>query len=172
MLKRPNAAKRAGNLRATRNAVILPQECPNDDALTYGKCIHNNILFHEANSCPEFWEQTRLIAGINVAVPLIKCAESVLIAGINVAVPLIKCAESVEGFERLRKTVDFYNIDFVRYTCGVESEPLNKLIDYIADSKSLGIIHGMGLTQHVTGSENVHTLLNLMILKKRPITVA
>jgi hypothetical protein len=36
------------------------------------------IVFHEANSCPEFWEQTRLIAGINVAVPLIKGAQSLL----------------------------------------------------------------------------------------------
>jgi len=34
------------------------------------------VVFHEANSCPEFWEQTRLIAGINVAVPLIKGAQS------------------------------------------------------------------------------------------------
>jgi predicted molibdopterin-dependent oxidoreductase YjgC len=76
-----------------------------------------------------------------------------------------KSAEAVEGFERLRKTVDFYNVDFVRYTCGIDPEPLNQLIEYIADAKSLGIIHGMGLTQHVTGSENVHTLLNLMILK-------
>jgi hypothetical protein len=37
-----------------------------------------NIVFHEANSCPEFWEQTRLIAGINVAVPLIKSAQSMI----------------------------------------------------------------------------------------------
>jgi glutathione synthase/RimK-type ligase-like ATP-grasp enzyme len=36
------------------------------------------IVFHEANSCPEFWEQTRLIAGINVAVPLIKGAQSLI----------------------------------------------------------------------------------------------
>jgi glutathione synthase/RimK-type ligase-like ATP-grasp enzyme len=36
------------------------------------------IVFHEANSCPEFWEHTRLIAGINVAVPLLKSAESLL----------------------------------------------------------------------------------------------
>jgi hypothetical protein len=35
------------------------------------------VLFHEANSCPEFWEQTRIIAGINVAIPLLKCAKSV-----------------------------------------------------------------------------------------------
>jgi glutathione synthase/RimK-type ligase-like ATP-grasp enzyme len=38
----------------------------------------HNIVFHEANSCPEFWEQTRLIAGINVAVPLIKSAQSLI----------------------------------------------------------------------------------------------
>jgi len=36
------------------------------------------VVFHEANSCPEFWEQTRLIAGINVAVPLIKSAQSMI----------------------------------------------------------------------------------------------
>jgi glutathione synthase/RimK-type ligase-like ATP-grasp enzyme len=37
----------------------------------------HNVLFHEANACPEFWEQTRLIAGINLAVPLLMCAQSV-----------------------------------------------------------------------------------------------
>ena len=36
----------------------------------------HEIVFHEANSCPEFWEHTRLIAGINVAVPLLKGALS------------------------------------------------------------------------------------------------
>ena len=38
----------------------------------------HNILFHEANACPEFWEQTKLVAGINLAVPLLKCAQSVI----------------------------------------------------------------------------------------------
>jgi glutathione synthase/RimK-type ligase-like ATP-grasp enzyme len=37
-----------------------------------------DIVFHEANSCPEFWEHTRLIAGINVAVPLLKGAQSII----------------------------------------------------------------------------------------------
>jgi len=36
------------------------------------------IVFHEANSCPDFWEHTRLIAGINVAVPLLKGAQSLI----------------------------------------------------------------------------------------------
>jgi len=37
-----------------------------------------SIVFHEANSCPEFWEQTRTITGMNVAVPLLKGAQSLL----------------------------------------------------------------------------------------------
>jgi len=76
-----------------------------------------------------------------------------------------KSAEAVDGFERLRRVVELYSIDFVREACGVDLEQLNQLIEHIANAKSMGIIHGMGLTQHVTGSENVHALLNLMILK-------
>jgi glutathione synthase/RimK-type ligase-like ATP-grasp enzyme len=37
--------------------------------------IGDGVLFHEANACPEFWEQTRLVAGINLAEPLLRCAE-------------------------------------------------------------------------------------------------
>ncbi len=36
------------------------------------------IVFHEANSCPEFWEQTRTVTGMNVALPLLKGAQSLL----------------------------------------------------------------------------------------------
>ncbi|MDR2707306.1 MAG: hypothetical protein LBB87_00960 [Nitrososphaerota archaeon] len=36
------------------------------------------IVFHEANSCPEFWENTRLVTGLNVAVPLLKAAQSLI----------------------------------------------------------------------------------------------
>ena len=36
------------------------------------------IKFHEANSCPEFWEQTRLTAEINVGEVLLKCAQSLI----------------------------------------------------------------------------------------------
>ena len=35
-----------------------------------------NIVFHEANACPDFWENTRLITGMNLAVPLLKSAQS------------------------------------------------------------------------------------------------
>jgi len=76
-----------------------------------------------------------------------------------------KSVEAVEGFERLKQVVELYSIDFVHQACGVDLEQLSQLIERVATAKSLGIVHGMGLTQHVTGSENVHALLNLMILK-------
>ncbi len=37
-----------------------------------------HIVFHEANSCPEFWEQTRTITGLNVAIPLLRGAQSLI----------------------------------------------------------------------------------------------
>jgi glutathione synthase/RimK-type ligase-like ATP-grasp enzyme len=38
----------------------------------------DNVYFHEANACPEFWEQTRIFAGINPAAELLRCAQSIL----------------------------------------------------------------------------------------------
>jgi hypothetical protein len=38
----------------------------------------NHIVFHEANACPDFWEYTRLAAGINLAEKLLLCAQSVI----------------------------------------------------------------------------------------------
>jgi glutathione synthase/RimK-type ligase-like ATP-grasp enzyme len=45
-----------------------------EESMERGK---KSIMFHEVNSCPEFWEQTRMIAEINLAVPLLRCAQSV-----------------------------------------------------------------------------------------------
>jgi glutathione synthase/RimK-type ligase-like ATP-grasp enzyme len=36
------------------------------------------LVFHESNSCPEFWENTRLATGLNVAVPLLRGAQSLI----------------------------------------------------------------------------------------------
>jgi glutathione synthase/RimK-type ligase-like ATP-grasp enzyme len=38
----------------------------------------SNVVFHEANSCPEFWENTRLTSGLNLAVPYLKGAQSLI----------------------------------------------------------------------------------------------
>jgi transcriptional/translational regulatory protein YebC/TACO1 len=36
------------------------------------------LVFHESNSCPEFWENTRLATGLNVAELLLKSALSLI----------------------------------------------------------------------------------------------
>ena len=66
------------SLEAAFNAYMGEQSYENikgtiEKSIEVGK---ERVLFHEANSCPEFWEQTRLVAGINLAVPLLKCAKS------------------------------------------------------------------------------------------------
>ncbi len=40
---------------------------------TLEKC-RDSIYFHEGNACPEFWEQTRIVGGVNVAEDLLTCA--------------------------------------------------------------------------------------------------
>ncbi|MGB9911541.1 MAG: molybdopterin oxidoreductase family protein [Microgenomates group bacterium] len=73
--------------------------------------------------------------------------------------------EKIEGFERLKNITQEFNLDFVTKTANLSSQDFQKACQIIASSQSLGIFHGMGLTQHVNGIENVHSLLNLVILK-------
>jgi len=50
--------------------------------------MESRVVFHEANSCPDFWEQTRLAAEIDLARQLLLCAESLI--------DKQKCAEQLE----------------------------------------------------------------------------
>ncbi|MFH1180120.1 MAG: hypothetical protein V1710_07155 [Candidatus Bathyarchaeota archaeon] len=38
----------------------------------------DSLLFHEANACPDFWEQTRIVGGVDIALSLLNCAQSIL----------------------------------------------------------------------------------------------
>jgi hypothetical protein len=38
----------------------------------------HNVLFHEANACPDFWENTRIVGGVDIATSILKCAESLI----------------------------------------------------------------------------------------------
>jgi hypothetical protein len=38
----------------------------------------NSVVFHEANACPDFWEQTRIVGGVDIASSLLCCAQSLL----------------------------------------------------------------------------------------------
>jgi glutathione synthase/RimK-type ligase-like ATP-grasp enzyme len=38
----------------------------------------DSVYFHEGNACPEFWEQTRVVGGINLARDLLTCAQKLI----------------------------------------------------------------------------------------------
>jgi len=44
---------------------------------TLEKC-RDSVYFHEGNACPEFWEQTRIVGGVNIAEDLLTCALGLL----------------------------------------------------------------------------------------------
>ena len=38
----------------------------------------DSLVFHESNSCPEFWENTRLATGLNLAEKMLQSAQSLI----------------------------------------------------------------------------------------------
>lgn len=80
-----------------------------------------------------------------------------------------KEAESFEGFELLKKAVKNYTPELVEKICKTQAKNFLEAAKCIAKSKSFGVFHGMGLTQHVNAIENVHSLLNLVLLKNGKI---
>ncbi len=93
-------------------------------------------------------------------------SETALLNGIINALIKKGLKSKIEGFESLKKTVKKYDEDLVCTVCGINKKELNEIINKICKAKVLGVFHGMGLTQQVNSIENVHTLINLVLLKK------
>jgi len=88
-----------------------------------------------------------------------------------------KSVENLEGFKKFKEVVNRYDFSLFHKFCCPEfcfkeekkcrncTEKFNRILELIKDSKSFGAIHGMSLTQHLNATGNVHSLLNLLILK-------
>ncbi|MEO0232602.1 MAG: formate dehydrogenase subunit alpha [candidate division WOR-3 bacterium] len=72
--------------------------------------------------------------------------------------------EKTEGFEELKEVVKEYTPEKVSQITGVNKEDLIKGARIYASSKKSMIIYGMGITQHITGTENVLSLANLAMI--------
>ncbi len=72
----------------------------------------------------------------------------------------------IEGFQQLVETVSEYTGERVAKICGIEKALFEKVAKMVYSSKTLGIMHGMGLTQSRNGFLNVVSLLNLLVLKE------
>jgi formate dehydrogenase major subunit len=74
-------------------------------------------------------------------------------------------AEEIENFEELAELVKNYEPEKVCEICNISLEEFENFARAIEKSKRFGAMHGMGITQHVNAIENVHSLLNLVLLK-------
>ncbi|MEM2932709.1 MAG: molybdopterin-dependent oxidoreductase [Candidatus Pacearchaeota archaeon] len=77
-----------------------------------------------------------------------------------------KDVEAIENFSSFKKSALEFNKELVCEICGIDNASFEQLIYTITSAKVLGISHGMGFTQHVYGHENLHSLINLAILKQ------
>jgi formate dehydrogenase alpha subunit len=72
--------------------------------------------------------------------------------------------ERTEGFENFKKVVEGYTPDKVEKITGVRAEDIKKMAFLYARSESSSIVYAMGITQHITGVDNVKSLANLAML--------
>lgn len=72
--------------------------------------------------------------------------------------------ERTEGFNEIKEIAKEYTPEKVSQITGVNKEDLIKAAKIYASSKKSMIIYGMGITQHITGTDNVLSLANLAML--------
>jgi formate dehydrogenase major subunit len=69
-----------------------------------------------------------------------------------------------EGFEALQKTVAAYTPERVEEISGVPAEDLKAAARLYAKANKASILYAMGMTQHITGTDNVKSCANLAML--------
>ncbi|MGD0821365.1 MAG: formate dehydrogenase subunit alpha [Desulfomonilia bacterium] len=69
-----------------------------------------------------------------------------------------------EGFEALKSLVSRYTPKVVEQITGIRSSELYRAAVMYAQADKAMIVYAMGITQHITGTDNVKTLANLAML--------
>ncbi len=72
--------------------------------------------------------------------------------------------ERTEGFEELRPLVERYTLEAVEAITGVPKADIEAAAHLFGKAKSACILYGMGITQHTTGTDNVKSVANLLLL--------
>ena len=72
--------------------------------------------------------------------------------------------ERTEGYEELAETVKNYTPERGEEITGVPSADIIKAARLFADADKAAILYGMGITQHTTGTDNVKSVANLLML--------
>ena len=69
-----------------------------------------------------------------------------------------------EGFDELKNIVEKFTPDFVENITGIPAQSLIDVARLYAGAKTGSILYCTGITQHVTGTDNVKSLANLAML--------
>jgi formate dehydrogenase alpha subunit len=72
--------------------------------------------------------------------------------------------ERTEGFKQLAETVKKYTPEMAEKITGVPQDEIIKAARLFASVDKAAVLYGMGITQHTTGTDNVKTLANLLML--------
>jgi formate dehydrogenase alpha subunit len=72
--------------------------------------------------------------------------------------------ERTEGFDELRRLIEKYTPEAVEEITGVPRSDLETAAHLFGEAKRACILYGMGITQHTTGTDNVKSVANLLLL--------
>jgi len=73
-------------------------------------------------------------------------------------------AERTENFDALKETVSKYTPEYVEEISGIPAEDLKAAARLYAGADAAAIVYAMGITQHITGTDNVKSCANLAML--------
>ena len=68
------------------------------------------------------------------------------------------------GYEELRKNVEAYSPELMAPICGIDAEVIREVARLYATSKASMILWGMGISQHVHGTDNARCLIALALM--------
>ncbi len=72
--------------------------------------------------------------------------------------------QRTRGFEALKQTVLSYTPELMAPICGISADTLREVARLYARSKSAMIFWGMGISQHIHGTDNVRCLIALALM--------
>ena len=72
--------------------------------------------------------------------------------------------ERTEGFKEFKQVAEKYTPENVEKITDVRAEDIRKIAEAYARSEASSIVYAMGITQHITGVDNVKSLANLAML--------
>jgi len=72
-------------------------------------------------------------------------------------------ADRTSGYEELRKNVEGYSPEAMAAVCGVPAETIRAVARLYAKSRASMILWGMGISQHVHGTDNARCLIALAL---------